>query len=341
MITILKQFVEWGTALRSDKFRYATLKLTFFYVLSTAVILLVHSVAVLFLFTPTTTTVSSIEFEEIEAEHSELSLYEIREHLAEVIFIVDAIILLFVSVFSYYFARRTLLPIKNMHDEQRRFMGDVAHELRTPLAVILAGAGTVLRKQRSQTEYEDFIRDVQYEAGRLSRLSNQLLQLLKTGNVEKLVVNEVNLSELVTTEFKRYEPYATERQVTLAEKVDPAITLLTSEDSFVQILQNLLKNAIDYNKEGGKVTVSLVSQLNFIKLEITDTGVGIPVSLQGKIFDRFVTVSKTHGRNMMGGSGLGLAIVQSLVNKLGGTISIVSNEGEGTTCTVLLPKNHS
>ncbi len=343
MINILKPFVGWAIALKQDKFKLATLKLTFFYVLCTAVILFVSSFAVLLIFTPPETDlsfVSDVDSDAIEIEHDEWSVYELREHLATVIFSVDILVLIIVSAFSYSFARRTLLPIKQMHKIQQQFMSDVAHELRTPLSVMQIGADTILRKSRSAAEYQEFVTDVQGEAGRLTRLSNQLLQLLKNSE-QQLISGKENISNVVETEIRRFVPYAEERGISLITKVTPDIVAHTNKDSLIEVLQNLLKNAIDYNQTEGMVTISLATEGTRLKLEVQDTGIGIPIDKQQVIFDRFTKADFARTPDVKSGAGLGLAIVKSLVNKLGGIIELKSAKDTGTTITIFLPLSHS
>ena len=345
MINILKPFVAWVTALKQDKFRFATLKLTFFYVLSTAVILFVSSFAVLLIFAPPETNFpfasdSDSGSNTIEVEHDQWSMYELREHLATVIFSVDILVLIIVSAFAYSFAKRTLLPIKQMHKTQQQFMSDVAHELRTPLSVMQIGADTILRQSRSPAEYQDFVTDVQAEAGRLTRLSNQLLQLLKNTE-QQLKLGKENISTIVETEVRRFLPYAKEQKINLIAKIKPDVVANTGKDSLIEVLQNLLKNAIDYNQPEGEVTVSLVVEGVRLKLKVQDTGIGIPADKQQAIFDRFTKADFARTSDTKSGAGLGLAIVKSLVSKLGGTIDLKSVKNVGTTITVSLPLSHS
>lgn len=342
MINILKPSAAWVTALQQDKFSFATLKLTFFYVLSTAVILFVSSLAVLLIFTPPETElIFESESMQTDIEHGEWSVYEIREHLSTVIFLVDIFILVFVSFFAHSFARRTLLPIKQMHKTQQQFMSDVAHELRTPLAVMQVGADTILRQPRSQSEYQDFVIDVQSEAGRLTRLSNQLLQLLKNDEQKQVILHSENISVIVENQVKRFVDYAKVHDVDLVTQVTPNITTMIEKDSLIEVLQNLLKNAVDYNKPKGKVTVSLVAVGDRLKLAVQDTGVGIPLDKQQTIFNRFTKADTARTTNNESGTGLGLAIVKSLVIKLGGDIFLESAENIGTTITIKLPLLHS
>lgn len=343
MNNILKPFVALATRFKSDEFQRATLKLTLYYVLSTAVILLVSSVAILITFAPPE---MELPFrpetaKQDEIEHDEWSLYEVREHLTSVIVVVDFLILLLVSIFAYYFARKTLLPIQEMHKKQQQFLGDVAHELRTPLSVMRAGADTILSRERAAPEYKVFVTDVQEEAARLTRVSNQLLQMLKAGEIETDLSKEVKISELLANEIRRFTPYVAERGITLTSDITPDIISCTHQDALIEVVQNLLKNAIDYSNKGDAVTVSLRTTPTSLDIIVADTGVGIEQSKQVVIFDRFKKIDRARTQTNDSGTGLGLAIVKALVSKLGGQLALKSELGVGTAVTVSLPMRHS
>jgi len=350
-----KRSVELGTASKQSSFHYATVKLTFFYVLSTAVILFVSSVGVLVIFSPPKTEAPEMHTEvsgliqekdlrleaETEVDDVEVALHDIRENLGVVIAFVDLLILLVVSLFSYWFAKRTLSPIKITHERQREFMGDVAHELRTPLSVLQAGAEATLRSERTSSEYTGFIKDVQEEATRLTRLTNQLLQFLKAGSVATVEQSTCNISELITREVTRFTAYASEHNVTLTASTSPDVTLTANADDITQIVQNLLKNAIDYNTADGTVTVGLSQEGTLVKLTVADSGVGIPKDKQEAVFSRFTKVNSARTNSTGTGSGLGLAIVKEIVKRYTATIDIDSTEKKGTKITVTFPTTSS
>lgn len=343
MNNILKPFAELATRFRSDEFERASIILTSYYVLLTGVILLISSVATLIIFAPPETELLFIPetTAQIEIKHDDWSLYEVREHLASVVIIVDILMLIIVSSFAFFFARKTLSPIQEMQQRQRQFIGDVAHELRTPLSVMLAGADTLLCRERDVSEYKLFVIDVQEEAARLARISNQLLQLLKVGEIETCTSQEVRVSELLVNEMRRFTPYANARKITLTSDVDADITSYTHQDALIEIVQNLLKNAVDYSNNGDGVALALRSTATSLEIIITDTGIGIEPAQQQIIFERFKKVDKARTQNKDSGTGLGLSIVRALVGALGGQITLKSEIGVGTEVTVTLPLRHS
>lgn len=328
----------WGTASSLNEFKRATLKLTAYYVVSTFVILAISSFAIIALFVPPDMGhdlfSSSLE---IENGHSEWSLYELRQHLVLVVLVVDVAVLFLVSFISYFFARNTLRPIKDNQDRQLKFMGDVAHELRTPLAVMLAGGEIMLKQNRSLEEYKDYITDVQEESKRLTHLSNQLLQLLRVNSNSTLESSPCDFSALCRNEIRKFQAYAEEKNVQLVDQISESIQIKAHSDSIVRLLQNLIKNAIDYTNQGGNVIVSLTVKESLANLMVTDTGVGIPQAMQTKIFERFQTLDTSHTNQSQVGVGLGLSIVKEIVAQHKGTIKLISREGVGTTVAVNLP----
>lgn len=337
MINILKQFEEWDTSLKQSKFKRATLRLTIYYVISTFCILLLSSVVILVLFSPPDSESVMVANTIVETEHDEFSLYEFREHLLDVLIVVDVIVLFFVTILAYFFARRTLRPIEQIYKLQEQFVGDVAHELRTPLAVMKSGGEAILRKERSVSEYQEFIRESNEEVDRLSRLSNQLLSLLSQKAIIRPREVNVNLAILIKNQVKRYQEYADSKNVTIKLGSVENIEFNANEDDIIQLVQNLIKNAVDYNKVGGEVIVELVKIEGKIVFSVKDTGVGIPTESQPYIFDRFYKVDSARKCESQTGTGLGLAIVKDIVDKYNGQIEVESEVGIGTTIKVFLP----
>ncbi len=341
MKPILKPSAEWDTSLHSSEFTHAANTLARYYVLSTAVILLLSSVTVWVLFTPPTTggEVSVFDVDvAVEPAHSEFSVYELREHLGEVLLIANVIVLLLSSGLAYVAARRTLRPIETVYRLQTQFVGDVAHELRTPLSVMKAGSETMLRKERSVATYKKFIDDNTQEIDRLIRLANQLLQRLAAEAPlhNKMSVYTANVSEVVARLVEQVRPYVAAKKITIHVAVSNVPAVRISSDALVQLLQNVLKNAIDYNKEGGMVWLRVWAEQTGVVFEVCDTGVGIASTAIPNIFDRFYKSDESRTSGGSSGAGLGLSIVQKLVEQVGGVVYVESTLGKGTTVTVTL-----
>ncbi|MCA9355744.1 HAMP domain-containing histidine kinase [Candidatus Kaiserbacteria bacterium] len=347
MINILKPFAVSATLSKTNEFEKATRKLTFYYVLSTAIILLISSVSILVLFSPAeeSGTKPTFEFFEDEVEedyllHEKWNTYEFREHLSSVIALVDIIILLLVSMTSYQFSKRTLRPIKENQDRQQQFLGDVAHELRTPLSVIQLGACTMLHKEQKTKKYQEFILDVKEESERLTRLANQLLQLLRS---DSLTIDDnvtiQNLTTITQKELERFFYYADQKNIVISSDMDKDVKLMIDADSYIQLLQNILKNAVDYNKKNGNIRVGLKQTGNTVELVVEDTGIGIPNDKLETVFSRFTKLDTSRKQTSENGAGLGLSIVRNIADKIGAEIDLVSEIGKGTKMTVTIPSS--
>lgn len=334
MNNILKQFVAWGTSLKESSFERAALRLTALYVAGIGIILLVSSAAIYTFSTAALDgTAREVESSESETEDSfaEEAAHEFGEHLVDILVMVDTSILVIASIISYGLARQTLWPIETLYKKQEQFIGDVAHELRTPLAVLKAGSQAVLRRERPVAEYVAFLHELEEEVDRLTRLSNELLFLIKSqaGHLESLV--PVPLSRIVAQQVLNFQAYAAEHPVTMTVENTDDIWIQGVSDYVVRILQNLIKNALDYNHPNGNVAISVSVQSHLVTLVVKDTGIGISEKDQKRIFERFY---KADSARTQSGAGLGLALVQELVQKQQGSISLSSVPGQGTTVTV-------
>lgn len=140
---------------------------------------------------------------------------------------------------------------------------------------------------------------------------------------------EVDFSALARETLSALRPEADEHGVTLIEEIADNIKIMSRHERLSEILGNLVRNAIRYNREGGSVTV----KLDYNRLTVSDTGIGIAEEDLERVFDRFYTVDKSHnGKN--GGFGLGLAVVKKICNKAGWKITVNSKKGEGSEFTV-------
>lgn len=339
MKNILKQFVGRGTYFAQSEFEKAALKLALWHSLGIFVILTISSVLIITIYSSTGIRPSLESMP--EPEHSEMSLYELQENLIEVVVAVDILTLLVGMIFSYLDARRTLRPLEAMYKRQEQFMGDVAHELRTPLTVMKAGTEALLRQEREASVYVRYLTDAHEEINRMTNLVNNLLFLIKHKEVGKAEEVDLDLGEIVDRQVQAFLPYAELQKVTLTLSKEPVAKISGVAESLHRLVQNLLKNAIDYNIAGGKVAVSLKPVANTINLTITDTGVGIDSNDQDKIFDRFYRGDQSRTATSQTGSGLGLSIVKSIVEAHHGTIDIESKKGEGTTVLVTFPASKS
>ena len=225
--------------------------------------------------------------------------------------------------------------------ETRRLqmIGDVSHELRTPLTAISGymEAMTDGVLPASPETYEQ----VRLEASRLSRLVDDLQELSRVeAGAYHLDLQPVSLADLVRTTAKRLSKQYLDKQVRLdVSGLDAALpAVLADQDRLIQVLTNLLGNALIYTPAGGDVKVSAVLGTLEIQVSVQDSGLGISSENIERIFDRFYRVDQSRSRAGGGGSGIGLTIAKALVDAHGGRIWVTSpGEGQGSTFFFTLP----
>ena len=223
--------------------------------------------------------------------------------------------------------------------ERRRLqlVGDVAHELRTPLATLdgyLEGLEDGVIQPSDATW--SLLRG---ETARLSRLVNDLQDLWRA-EARQLVLKlePVDVRAVVSTAIERFAAPAAERGIALHLEVDRVIPPVTADrDRLVQVLDNLLSNAVRYTADGTEVTVRLSTAPDAVTLSVTDQGPGLTDEQRERVFERFYRADPSRSR-ALGGSGIGLAISKALVELMGGRISAESEgPGHGSTFNVSMP----
>lgn len=220
---------------------------------------------------------------------------------------------------------------------QRRFTADASHELRTPLTIIKGQIEVSLQSARESDAYRQVLEAVNEEVDRLVRLTGSLLTLARADAGQIPVAFEsVNLAPLVAGAVEQLTPMSSQRDVELRHAPGADINVWADENLLLQLLLNLLDNAIKHTPAGGTVSAGWSLSGEQAELWVRDTGVGIPVEHLPHIFDRFYRVDEARSR-AEGGVGLGLAISRWIAEAHGGAISVESASGEGSTFTVRLP----
>ncbi|MCY2940311.1 MAG: HAMP domain-containing sensor histidine kinase [Planctomycetota bacterium] len=219
---------------------------------------------------------------------------------------------------------------------QRQFTADASHELRTPLTVIRSVSELALSQVRSPTEYQETIEVSLKAAERMTNLVNGLLALarLDSSNAD-FNLQLISFNDVVSESIGLLGAMASERKVGLIADLH-SVQIFGNSESLSRMIDNLITNAIIYNKPGGKVFITIRIHDDKAVLEIKDTGVGIPEEHLPFLFERFYRVDKARSR-LSGGSGLGLAICKGVIEKHNGTITVQSIFGEGTTFRIQLP----
>ncbi len=221
--------------------------------------------------------------------------------------------------------------------QQRRFVADASHELRTPVAVIRSLTELAITQPSNAEDNLTALHEVNAEAERLGHLINDLLALARTDeNQIKLDSEPVRIDLLAADVVASLEPLAVERHLTLCTaNLNPA-TVMGDAARLIQIIISLVDNALIYTNAGGSVTLSVKVSDSLAYLIVRDTGIGIAQKDLEHIFERFYRADPARSK-AVGGSGLGLAIADWLVRAQNGSISVESEPGRGSTFTVTLP----
>jgi heavy metal sensor kinase len=225
-------------------------------------------------------------------------------------------------------------------EQQRAFIANAAHELRSPLAAMRTLVEVALERDRSPAEYRDLLADLVEECAALANLINHLL-LLAEGDAGMLHASgEVRLDQLVSRAVDMFQGIAEQRGLELRAKIPGPATVRGNNVHLREVVHNLIDNALKFTPSGGSVTVEVSAppRSDRVQLRVSDTGTGIAAEDLPYVFERFYRADKSRQRAQpTGGNGLGLSICQAIVKAYGGTISLASTVGQGTTVTVSLP----
>ncbi len=222
---------------------------------------------------------------------------------------------------------------------QRRFVADASHELRTPVAVIRSKTDVALLRASTQQDYITVLQGINAEAERLGHLISDLLALARGDEGRTQFEREpVRLDLLAGAVAANADLLAAECGILLQVQAPRPVTILGDEARLIQVVMNLLENAVRYTNPGGRVTVTVEAQQDHALLSVRDTGIGIAPEHLPHIFERFYRADPA--RRRAGGSsssGLGLSIVEWVVHAHGGAVAVESRVGRGSSFTVTLP----
>ncbi len=234
------------------------------------------------------------------------------------------------KTFNQVFAR-----LEEAVGNMKQFTASISHELRTPLAALQGEAEVVLMRPQTPEEYRRVLTSQLEEFHKLNRLTNRLLELAMAEAGEIQLENRTfDIAALLHSMCEQMEPIAASQHVSLEARWTEPIQLVGDPHWLERAILNLLDNAIKFTPEGGKVCAEATSQGNFVQVEISDTGTGIPQEALPHIYERFYRVDDSRSRQ---GVGLGLAIVKWIIEAHHGTIQVKSEVGAGSHFTILLP----
>ncbi len=239
---------------------------------------------------------------------------------------------------SLFLSNMALRPVEKAWEQQRQFVADASHELKTPLTVILANAGIVLaHPEDTVARQQKWITFIQDEATRMRSLVEDLLFLARNDAARQpLVFETVSMSEITTGCALLFESVAFEAGVELESDIAPDLTIEGDEGQLRRLVMILLDNAVKYAGEHGKVVLNLTRVQDRLRLAVTNSGPPIPPEHLPHLFERFYRADSSRSRDR-GGYGLGLAIAQTIVHTHGGRITVTSSAQQGTCFIAVLP----
>jgi len=262
-----------------------------------------------------------------------------RLRVLEALFGINVIILLLSSLAGYFLAGRTLRPIKNMLDEQNRFITDASHELNTPITALKTSLEVNLRdKQLNLETARGVLKSNLEDVNNLQSLSEELMESImyqkQNGNFK---LAKVELSKVAKAAVGRVKSLAEKKSIIIKVNT-PKAFILGDEKSLKELLVILLDNAIKYTKRKSPINLIVKKEESTTQIIVEDGGVGIKKEDLPHIFDRFYRADRSRTKQMVGGYGLGLSIAKRIVTLHNGSIRAESEVGKGSTFIVTLPK---
>ncbi|MDQ3785318.1 MAG: ATP-binding protein [Actinomycetota bacterium] len=220
---------------------------------------------------------------------------------------------------------------------RREFVAHASHELKSPVAALRTLAEAIPRAVQEDPDMaKHFSTRLTAEAERLGRLIEDLLDLSKLEEAATPPDKRIDLSGVAQREADRFEPSAAALGTTFERRIEPAVWIMGDQGQLATMIRNLLENAFHYTSREGRVTIEVSERGGNALIEVSDTGIGIPLEAQSRVFERFYRVDRGRSRDR-GGTGLGLAIAKHVTELHGGQIQVVSELGQGSTFTARIP----
>ena len=222
---------------------------------------------------------------------------------------------------------------KKAEKMRSEFFSNVSHELKTPMTSIRGYSDLLVQGLvQDETQKQKMLKKIQDEVNNMSRLINDILMLSRLENLSVAI----KMKPIVLEVLESYEVEMSQHDIKVHTDFED-MTYIGNHQQIFTLLNNLIGNAIKYNKDHGEVNIDIEQQGDAMKIVVSDTGIGIPMADQSRVFERFYRVDKGRSKQR-GGTGLGLAIVKHMVSNYKGTIELTSEINKGTTITIILPQ---
>ncbi len=247
----------------------------------------------------------------------------------------NGVIFIFSFISGYFLAGKTLKPIEYTLEEQKRFIADASHELKTPLTVMKTSMEVALRNKKLDLKSaKKALKETIEETDNLSKLSNDLLSISRLGH-NNIQFEKVESENAINSVVMKFGPLAEKKKIKINKTLDN-VSFNASKDYFEKLITILIDNALKYTKNGGEISVRSEVDKKYLKIIIKDNGIGIAKDDLPRIFDRFYRADSSRSKENVSGFGLGLSLAKQIVEIHKGSIAVVSEEGKGSTFTVKL-----
>ncbi len=268
-------------------------------------------------------------------------LQEIKHRVSLTLILVNSVIFTLSGGLGYLLAGRTLRPIKDMVDEQNRFISDASHELKTPLTSLKSAFEVYLRdNHKSLEDANSVISESISEVDKLQSLSESMLQLIQyqkpNGNIKP---QKNSIKEILQESVHKVSRFAKRKRITInSDQKD--VEIMSDKYSLIDLFVIILDNAIKYGKAGNNIKIDVEKLDGYLAITVTNHGIGIDDKDLPHIFERFYRADVARSKNKEGGYGLGLSIAKKIVENHNGTILARNDRKSVTSFTVRLPLNN-
>jgi len=265
---------------------------------------------------------------------------ETKHRVAFGLTLINLVILGISGAAGYFLAGKTLKPIKEMVEEQSRFVSDASHELRTPITSLKSEIEVSLRdKKLTLADAKKVLVSNLEEVNSLQNLSDKLIKMARFQKGENnFSPTQVSLAEITKEAVAKISPLARQKKIRIVNSVKP-IKIQAEKESLVELCVIFLENAVKYSPMGKEIEVESVASDGHVTLKFIDHGIGIAKEDLSHIFDRFYRSDKSRTKENIPGYGLGLAIAKQIIDRHSGSVKVKSEPGRQTVFWVTLPKN--
>lgn len=260
--------------------------------------------------------------------------------LISVLCVISIIFIGLSVLLGYYMSGKAMVPIANAFQRQKEFVANASHELRTPLSIFQSSLEVIEADERDKLgEFSlQVFDDMKDELRRMTKLINDLLWLARSdANAIELTKEWFLLPPVIDELIRKCRPLAEQKHIKFVTNIQKDMAIYGDKERIIQLIFILLDNAVKYNTENGQIKIAVERDRKNVNIEISDTGIGIPVEQQALIFERFYRADPSRSRKQQG-NGIGLSIAKWIVDAHGGTIRVQSEEGKGSRFIVTLPQ---